>query len=117
MIIGSKCSARKLVSCLTSFHLRPLPLRNFLSCLHRLADAMFGDESDEDAKGPKGEYTYKPKKKTARKNQDHSDDDARSDDATNDGGGGRKTPKEGKVNEKNISRARKEFERHRVLEL
>ena len=37
----------------------------------KLADAMFGDEPDEDAKGTKTEYTFKPptKKKAARKSR------------------------------------------------
>ena len=50
------------------------------SCLPRLADAMFGDESDDDVKG---EYTYKPKKKKARHNPADSDDDD-GDDAVSD---------------------------------
>jgi len=36
---------------------------------------MFGDESDDDVKGPKGEYTYKPKKTEACHSQADSDDD------------------------------------------
>ena len=42
-----------------------------LSILIRLADVMFGDESDDEAKGTKKEYTYNPRKekpaKTRRK--------------------------------------------------
>jgi hypothetical protein len=41
---------------------------------------MFGDESDEDAKGDKKEYTYRPKTKNIRGGDDDSDDD--SDDST-----------------------------------
>jgi hypothetical protein len=47
---------------------------------NRLADVMFGDESDEDAKGAKKEYTFKPKARGGQKDSDDDDDDDNDDD-------------------------------------
>jgi hypothetical protein len=48
---------------------------------NRLADVMFGDESDEDATGAKKEYTFKPKARGRQKNCDDDDDDDDDDDS------------------------------------
>ncbi len=45
---------------------------------------MFGDESDDDVKGPNGEYTYKPKKTEACHSEADSDDDDDDDDGDGD---------------------------------
>jgi hypothetical protein len=49
-----------------------------LRCRKRLADIMFGDESDDEAKGAKKEYTFKPKvrgRRGHRGRQQNSDED------------------------------------------
>jgi hypothetical protein len=53
---------------------------------NRLADVMFGDESDEDATGAKKEYTFKPKARGRQKNchDDDDDDDDGSNSSEND---------------------------------
>ena len=40
-------------------------MHHLLSVVFRLADVMFGDESDDEAKGAKKEYKYDPRTKTA----------------------------------------------------
>lgn len=62
---------------------------------------MFGDESDEDAEGPRKEYTYKPKQKKSRYNQDDSDDNDGSDDVSDEECDD--TPKKENPNKKNVS--------------
>lgn len=46
----------------------------------RLADVMFGDESDDDAKDIKKEYTFKPKSRGGRSQRRSDDRDAEEDD-------------------------------------
>jgi len=73
----------------------------------KLADAMFGDESDEDAKGAKKEYTYRPRAKLARARKKDDEDGWSDDDETPKKKKARKVaPKndklEARVHEKNI---------------
>jgi len=69
----------------------------------KLADAMFGDESDEDAKGAKKEYTYKPKSRavSARKNHCGNDDEESDDGDDSDVGDAPKENEMKKVSSKN----------------
>ena len=43
--------------------------------LIRLADVMFGDDSDDDAKGAKKEYTFKPKARGGRRKNSGDEDE------------------------------------------
>lgn len=48
----------------------------------KLADAMFGDEPDEDAKGARKEYTYRPRKKARGRSRNDDEDGDDSDDGS-----------------------------------
>ena len=71
-----------------------------LRLAHRLADAMFGDESDEDAKDVKKEYTFKPKKKKARSRGGESSDDDDSNESEDNDSDNEEKPRKKKANGK-----------------
>eukprot|EP00579_Thalassiosira_antarctica_P029373 CAMPEP_0202031482 /NCGR_PEP_ID=MMETSP0905-20130828/65036_1 /ASSEMBLY_ACC=CAM_ASM_000554 /TAXON_ID=420261 /ORGANISM="Thalassiosira antarctica, Strain CCMP982" /LENGTH=737 /DNA_ID=CAMNT_0048595321 /DNA_START=13 /DNA_END=2226 /DNA_ORIENTATION=- len=80
----------------------------------KMADAMFGDESDEEAKGTKKEYTYKPKKtkpaRVARKNDSDDENESESDnneDSDNDDSPKKKKEKTASMNGKIESKQRR----------
>ena len=56
----------------------------FITNHNRLADVMFGDESDEEAKGANREYTFKPKSRGRRKDSDDVDDNNEDDSSESD---------------------------------